>query len=96
VTGPHFSSSAGITGCHAVSSTSLLVKAWCWLCLILQGSKGYTRGANMRVPTMSSRSLFLEKVRWPQSWPTTKKPVKAVPAMNHDTGRRYQGVTEMR
>lgn len=26
---------------------------------------------NMMVPTMSSTSLFLEKERWPQSWPTT-------------------------
>ena len=28
-------------------------------------------GMNMSVPTMSSTSLFLEKERWPQSWPTT-------------------------
>jgi hypothetical protein len=26
---------------------------------------------NMSVPTMSSTSLFLEKERWPQSWPIT-------------------------
>mmetsp|Transcript_3642 Transcript_3642/g.9958 ORF Transcript_3642/g.9958 Transcript_3642/m.9958 type:complete len:222 (-) Transcript_3642:348-1013(-) len=34
------SKSSFITGCHAVSCTSWLVKAWCWLCLILHGSKG--------------------------------------------------------
>ena len=52
--------------------TYLLVCAWWTLCLILQGSKGYMRGANMRVPTTSSTSLFLLKALCPQSCPTTK------------------------
>lgn len=172
-------------GCHAVSSTSLLVCAWCWLCLMRQGSKGYSRGANIRVPTMSSTRLFswkdlragrggvrrvgwrapmrsvqqagcratglLQRARrgtgrkgwpscsethgrrgaaavrrpvarvskavgrrrpqaalkgrqcpvpaahlWPASWPTTKKPVKAVPASAQAKGSRYQGEMAMR
>ena len=57
---------------QAPRQTHLLVWAWWWLCLILQGSKGYMRGANMSVPTMSSVSLLLLKARCPQSWPTTK------------------------
>jgi len=34
-------------------------------------------------------------VRWPQSCPTTKKPVKAVPATNQARGSRYQGAAWM-
>mmetsp|Transcript_1490 Transcript_1490/g.4417 ORF Transcript_1490/g.4417 Transcript_1490/m.4417 type:complete len:215 (+) Transcript_1490:582-1226(+) len=37
---PQSFTSSCITGCHAVSSTNLLVWAWWWLCLMRHGSKG--------------------------------------------------------
>lgn len=44
---------------------------------------------------MSSTSLFLENDLCPQSCPTTKKPVNAVPAKAQANGSRYHGEMEM-
>ncbi len=49
----------------------MFVCAWWWLCLMRHGSKGYMSGMNISVPTMSSTSLFLLKLRCPASCPTT-------------------------